>query len=71
MHVEARWRSPARVATDPRRREHELPCPLGRRMRVLPIERERQDGPPESTGEITCVVPLDVLQVANQPRDHR
>jgi hypothetical protein len=58
-----RW-SPSRIGTHARSRKDELPRPLCRRIRVLAVERGRQDHTAESAREIRLVLPLNTLQVS-------
>jgi hypothetical protein len=69
-------RSESRIATDARRREHELPSPLCRSVGIFAIQRKRQNDPSESVGEIPFMLPFDVLQIGPEPlldgyRQHR
>ncbi len=59
-------RPESRIAADPASRKHKLPPPLGRRIRELAIQRERQDDSPESFGQITLMNTPHVLQVLRQ-----
>ena len=51
-----RW-SPFRIGAYARGRKDELPGPLRRCVRVLAVERERQDNAPESSREIRLMLP--------------
>ena len=71
VKVEPGRRSPSRIHTHPRGGKDELPGPLGRRVWVLAVERERQDDAAESSREIGPVLPFDSLQMSNQRLNDR
>ena len=47
-------RTPPWIPADSRGREHELPPPVGCRVRILSIDRERQNDAPQSAGSIVA-----------------
>src|SRR4029434_1368049 len=65
-----RW-SPLWIRTDPRRWKDELPPPLGRRVRVLPVERERQYDTAKSSRKIVLVLALHEVQMPCETLDDR
>ncbi len=59
-------RPPSRVATNARRREHELPPPLRWRVRILARQRIRQHHPAITSREVALVQAPDLVQLPHQ-----
>ncbi len=71
VQMKARWWPPSRIRTHPRRRKDELPPPLGGRVRVFAVERERQHDSPKAARQILLVLPPDRFEMVRQRFDGR
>ena len=60
----------SRIAADASRRKYELPAPLGRSVRKLLFERERQHNAAESVRQIGLMTGVDLLEVLAPPIAH-
>jgi hypothetical protein len=66
VQVVSRWPAPAGIGADPGGRKHELPAPVRRGLRILPVERERKHDATETSTKVRIVLTPDGGQVRHQ-----